>query len=290
MDYYQLHCFRIAAKHQSITKAAQELFISQPSLTHTILRLEDDLGYPLFDRSHKKIELNASGKLLYDRVCRIEQLMEETRTELDDFNQISKPTVNLYIGCASMLLPRLLLFLKDTYPRIDFRLFQWNYDKQEESSGLWLVTEPRSSQDILLLEESFSLAIPNSNPLSEKSRIFLHDLREQSFLQLTEQWEISKLLSGEYKKKGFYPHITMQFDNPVLMREVLLCRMGLAFIPSVSWKLPDDCDLTMRTVEDMHLRRTIYLHVLEGYKTLEQKICAERIRSFSVQFKKDLNK
>ncbi|MDO4622726.1 MAG: LysR family transcriptional regulator [Eubacteriales bacterium] len=280
MDYYQLHCFRIAAKHQSITKAAKELFISQPSLTQTIRRLEDDLGYPLFDRSHKKIELNASGKLLFERVCQIEQLMEDTRTELDDFNQISKPTVNLYIGCASMLLPRLLLFLKDTYPRIDFRLFQWNYDKQEENHGLWLVTEPRSSKDLLLLEESFSLAVPNSNPLSEKSRIVLHDLHDQSFLQLTEQWSITKLISKEFKRKGFYPHITMQFDNPVLMREVLLCRMGLAFIPSVSWKLPENCDLTMRTVDGLNLKRTIYLHVPDGCQTLEQKICIEGIQKF----------
>lgn len=280
MDYYQLHCFRVTAEYQSITRAAAELYISQPSLTQTIHRLEKDLGYHLFDRSHKKITLNASGRILYERACRIEQLLADTRTELDEFNKVRKPTVDLHIGCASMLLPKLLLYLKNSYPGIEFRVYQWNFSRENAEAGLWLIMDPISPQDSVLLEESISLALPADHPLAEKDSIRLEDLPDQNFLCLTEQWSLTQLVERECGRHSFHPHTVMQFDNPVLMREVLLCKMGMAFIPSVTWKLPAQSGLVMRNVEDFAADRRIYLHVPERYRTAEEKICVEGIRSF----------
>ena len=62
MELLQLKYFQSVAKYENITKAAKELHISQPSLTITIKRLEDELNVPLFNRKGKKIELSVFGK------------------------------------------------------------------------------------------------------------------------------------------------------------------------------------------------------------------------------------
>lgn len=63
MELNQLHYFAAVAKTENITKAAQELFITQPALSRVILRLERELGTPLFDRNGGRITLNEHGKV-----------------------------------------------------------------------------------------------------------------------------------------------------------------------------------------------------------------------------------
>ena len=77
MKLETLHEFVIVAKHLNITKAAQELYISQPSLSARIGALEKELGYPLLDRSRNKITLTPAGSVLLDYAQRILELHDE---------------------------------------------------------------------------------------------------------------------------------------------------------------------------------------------------------------------
>lgn len=280
MDNYQLHCFRIAAEYLNISQAAESLHISQPSLSQTIQRLEKDLGYPLFHRSHKKITLNDSGKYLYKRVCVLEDFLDTTQNELDQMNHISKSVVPLHVSCASMLLPSLLLYLKERYPMMDFQVFQWSHDISKRNSGIWLLSAPRSDNDIVLLDEPFSLAVPADHSLARKDKIYLNDLIDESFIQLTNEWSLESAVTHELCCKNFTPNITMQFDNPALMREILQQKMGLAFIPSVTWDISNPERVVMKNVEDFNVRRKIYLHMQGNNPSYELKKCAEGIQIF----------
>ncbi|MDR4935451.1 LysR family transcriptional regulator [Rossellomorea marisflavi] len=68
MDWHQINYFRTVATIQHITKAAKELAISQPALSRSIAKLEDELGVPLFDRKGRRIYLNRYGKMFLRRV------------------------------------------------------------------------------------------------------------------------------------------------------------------------------------------------------------------------------
>ena len=280
MDNYQLHCFRIVADYQNITQAAEYLHISQPSLSQTIRRLENDLGYPLFHRSHKKISLNDSGKYLYNRVCQLEEFLDNTRDELDRMNNITKPVVTLHVGCASMLLPRLLIYLKSNYPMIEFQVFQWSDGEKNRESGIWLLASPKSSNDIVLLDESFSLAMPAGHELTQKNKIYLSDLINESFIQLTNEWSLQSTVNRELVNKNFTPNITMHFDNPALMREILQNKMGMAFIPSITWNIHNPLNVIIKNVEDFNIHRKIYLHLPENNPSNEIQKCAKGIQLF----------
>lgn len=280
MELYQLHCFKIAAECESITKAAQALYISQPSLSQTIRRLENELGYPLFNRLNKKIKLNYSGEILYERVCHMEKYMDNTLAELNEINNIGKSVVFLQVSCASMLLTDLLIYLKDCLPQIEFRIYQLNTAHKYIEKCLWIVSEQIDEQDDLLLHEDIKLVVPVDHPLASAEKIWLEDLVKEKFITLTENWKLFHLIKSELDKRSFSSQITMHFDNPTLMRAILNQKVGVAFVPSVSWNTHSTDHLVIRTVEDFKVSRKIYLHKPNMFLTKDQQQCIEKIRAF----------
>ena len=71
MDLLQLQYFRTIAQYENLTKAAQALFVSQPNLSTSLSRLEEDLGVKLFERRRGKIALTSNGKLFLTYVERV---------------------------------------------------------------------------------------------------------------------------------------------------------------------------------------------------------------------------
>ena len=68
MDLTQLEYFRVVARYENITRAAKDLYVSQPTLSQSIARLESSLGIELFDRVNGKLHLNDAGRMFLERV------------------------------------------------------------------------------------------------------------------------------------------------------------------------------------------------------------------------------
>ena len=83
MNDLQIEYFLAAARNMSFSKAAQELFVSQPAISRQILALEQELGCPLFERLNRGIVLTANGEMFYD-------FFERYRTELSDLKLRAK--------------------------------------------------------------------------------------------------------------------------------------------------------------------------------------------------------
>lgn len=281
MELYQLHCFRTVAECQSITTASQQLHVSQPSLSQTIQRLEKELGYPLFYRVHRKITLNGTGKILFERVCFIEQYLENTVREMNEINQSGNSVLYLQVSCASMLLTGLLVYLQKELPEIDFRIHQLrDPNPVTQQHCLWIVPEKMGEQDIVLLQEDIKLVLPAAHPLLSKDAICLNDLANEKFISLTDNWTLQQLVRKETDRQGFFPHVTMCFENPTLMRACLNQGLGIAFVPSVTWHTGNTDQLVLRRVEDFHIGRRIYLHAPDSFLTRQQRLCINAIKSY----------
>lgn len=97
MDLLQLKYFQVVARLEHMTRAAEELHISQPSLSKMISRLEKHLGVPLFDRHGKQIRLNRFGKIFLNRVDRVFAELEEGQYELADLTGLERGEADLII-------------------------------------------------------------------------------------------------------------------------------------------------------------------------------------------------
>lgn len=112
--------FYVVSKYKNMTKAAEELMISQPAISKSIKQLELQIGSPLFNRSSRGLELTAEGEMLYNRIKPALELIQNAENELQEYQVLN--TGEIKIGISSVLTKCLLLdtlaSFKLKYPNI----------------------------------------------------------------------------------------------------------------------------------------------------------------------------
>lgn len=124
VDLELYRAFYTVAKHKHMTKASEELHISQPAISQSIKKLEDQLGGTLFLRSNKGMELTEEGKMFYEYVKGALELINNAENEFTSFKDLSKGEVK--IGCSTTLTKLVLVnALKEyhlDYPNININI------------------------------------------------------------------------------------------------------------------------------------------------------------------------
>lgn len=116
--------FYVVAKNKHMTRASEELHISQPAISQSIKKLEDQLGGTLFLRSNKGMELTEEGKMFYEYVKGALELIANAENEFTSFKDLSKGEIK--VGCSTTLTKLILMdtlenFHKD-YPNININI------------------------------------------------------------------------------------------------------------------------------------------------------------------------
>ena len=124
IDLELYRVFYTVAKYKHMTKASEELHISQPAISQSIKKLEDQLGGTLFLRSNKGMELTEEGKMLYEYVKGALELINNAENEFTSFKDLSKGEIK--IGCSTTLTKLVLIdTLKNyhlDYPNININI------------------------------------------------------------------------------------------------------------------------------------------------------------------------
>ncbi len=203
MEIRVLKYFLTIAKEESITKAAEQIHITQPTLSRQIMELEEELGVKLFNRGgrNKKVTLTNEGMILRKRAEEILSLTEKTKFELSQPDEIVSG--DIYIGSgeteAIMLIAKAAKSIQNKYPHIRYHLFSGNADDVAErlDSGIMdfgILIEPADIEKYnyirLPVFDTWGLLMPKNSPLSDKKYITPEDLKElplivsrQSFVQ-----------------------------------------------------------------------------------------------------------
>lgn len=133
MDYRDI-VFLTVAENLSFSKAAEELFISQPAVTNHIKALESKLNVALFERKGNKIFLTKAGALTYNRLKTIRQLYHELEFDIERLNDSFKGI--LQIGASSTisqyLIPEVIASFHKRYPKIELHLLNGNSFEMEQ--------------------------------------------------------------------------------------------------------------------------------------------------------------
>src|SRR5438067_11989300 len=125
MNLHYLRVFLTVAEHEHITRAAEELIISQPAVTKTIQHLEQEIGLELIERHGRRIALTHAGRVLRDygrRVFALEREMEDALAALRDVDAGEvKMAANTKIGVY--LLPLIVSCFHTRYPNVNLEVF-----------------------------------------------------------------------------------------------------------------------------------------------------------------------
>ena len=205
IEFNQLEQLICIAKNKTISKAAQELLISQPALSRSMQRLESDLGVELFDHYKNKIELNKNGELV---VKHAQKIIKSIQTMVEDVQEYDRSFHTISIAtCSPAPMWDIEPLIKELYPQISIQTAVINkkdlLTKLKEKE-YHLVITPKYIDDsqcfcIPYIEENLLLSLPLNHPLASKKEIKFHDLDGQTMLL--------------YSNIGFWHDLHMQ-KNP----------------------------------------------------------------------------
>lgn len=236
MNLTELKHFITIAQCGSLTKAAAQLYVSQPALSKTIKGLEMSLGVRLFDRVGRVLKLNENGYILLRYALQIFEFMDDAEKEIRDNTIKNAGIVKICLLTCSKILPDFVLHLKKSYPDISFQITQ-RYDSSEHfdlmifSSG-----EEKSEPGLeLMMTEQIKIAVPKSHKYAQKTAVRLEELAGEPFILLNKQHVLRTITDQYCKSHHFRPCIALESDNPSLVREMVSSGLGVSFMPVITW-------------------------------------------------------
>jgi len=175
-------------------KAAERTFVSQPTLSAQLKKLEDYLGVKLVERQPKNVQLTEVGKQVVVRARRMldesDEIIALARNNTDPF--AGKLKMGLIPTIGPYLLPRVMQKLRKALPHLGLMLYEHQTEAllkrlRDGEIDLGILALPIAQEGLesrTLYEEAFTLAVPNQHPLSAKTTVKLQDLKGQTLLLL----------------------------------------------------------------------------------------------------------
>ncbi len=288
MEFDQLRYFLRIAELANFTRAAEELGISQPALSRSIQRLEEELGQPVFERQGRSLSLTDAGTLLQGRAQQILSLIEDTKAEICDDGQSGRIRVGAIPTIAPYFLPEVLRQFSKEFPKATIIVQENTTDNLLKSCtqgeidlAILALPVPAKYLEVQeLFKEELLLVVPPDHPLVEKEKIRLSDVEPYPFVLLDEAHCLSDNIVSFCRERSFQPVAVERTSQLAMVQELVSLSHGVSMIPEMARKL-DQCDRRVyRSIVGRKPTRTIAV-VWNPYRFQSRLLNAfrERLRS-----------
>jgi DNA-binding transcriptional LysR family regulator len=264
MELLQLRHFCTVAKLESITRAAETLNVSQPSISKTIINLETELGGPLFDRIGRHITLNSRGKIFYEKILDALYMIDNAYNHADELTENPYGKINLLILAASKFAPELIGGFLKKYPHIRVNLRQW-YHYNLGYSGEFDFSISATPMDysqhnyIPLLTEEIVLVVSSAHPLASMKVIDLKTAEPYEFVVISPGPSIRTLTDSLCYLAGFTPRIRCECDNIDTLIPMITDGLCVALMAQDTLFKYYDAGLTALSLSNSGAKRTVNL-------------------------------
>lgn len=225
MEFKHIEYFIETSRHKSMSKAAEDLFISQQALSRCIANMEQELGVELFTRSVKGISLTKDGQYFYDLFApQVEAFHKSLKEAVTHFE--NKP-VRVTFCCAPLIFrcldTELLFNFQEKYKNITLEQLELSdsdcdkYVEEDESHfGLLAIPENRHGERIAFTPvKTFPLYlfVHKDNPLAKLDSVNFSQLKDENFLMLDKKSYYRKLINHYAGKYGFQPKTAFESSD-----------------------------------------------------------------------------
>ena len=270
----QLRILKAVATEKNFTKAAEVLYLSQPSLSKQIKTLEKNLDILLINRENNKISLTENGKVFLQYSERILALCEESCRALIDLKNGDRG--NLTVGASqtigTYLMPRVLALFAQNYPQIDLkvqvnstRLIANNVLNREIDIAVVGGEIPNELKKNLTIknfvEDELSLIVSKSHPFAKKKIINKENLYYLNFITLNSNSTIRKFIDNILIQNGIETKqlkIVMQFNSIEGIKTAVSLGLGAAFVSSSAIEKETELKtIEILKIENLRITRTL---------------------------------
>ena len=235
----QLQVFESVARHLNHSRAAAELFLSQPAVSMQIKQAEQTIGMPLFEQVGKKLFLTEAGREMLHYSRSVISLMQEMETVFDEMKGLEHGRLNIaVVSTANYFMPQLLAKFIQAHPKIKVSLSVANRDavlKQlaENIADLAIMGQPPEGTDMVadpFLENPLVVIAIPTHPLAIVKNIQPRQLAKETFL-LREQGSGTRGVVERFFASHKLPLPThMAMDTNEAIKQSVQAGMGIGII------------------------------------------------------------
>lgn len=245
MELDQLRHFLKVAELGAFTRAANEIGLSQPALSRSIARLEEELGQPVLERQTRQVVLTRSGERLRVKAQQILQLVDEARAEISDDDATGQVRVGAIPTIAPYFLPGLLKSFVAIRPRATIVV-------HEDTTGQLLSKVSDGEIDVAILaqpiqakyldledlfEEELLLTMSVDHPLCRKPQVRISDIESLPFVLLGEAHCLTDNVLSFCRQKAFHPVSVERTSQLATVQELVSLNHGVSLVPAMARRL-----------------------------------------------------
>lgn len=238
MDWNYIYYFKRVAELEHVSKAAEELYISQPQLSRVISELERFFGAKFFIRSGTGIKLTNSGRIFYQHVLKMIGFIEETKRQVRLVDQSNTEQISVVTN-AGAYMPGLLLLLAQSAPQLKIKQYSAPRSTllsmlRRGGADFALCCPPIQEldfQSVVMLEEVPIVIYPEGHWLESRTQVTLTDLKEEPFISVAQGYGARDSVANTYESLGLYPNFVIETGDTSSVQRYVRAGMGIAISP-----------------------------------------------------------
>ncbi len=223
MELRHLRYFLAVADHLSFTRAAAQLHVTQPTLSHQVNQLEKEINSVLFDRVGRRVRLTPSGEIFHEYAQKALKEINSATVAISELEGLRHGalTIGAFESFSTSLLPPLLAKFCDLYPGVHVTVRQLPAGQLEEQLdkgklNLGIAYSPPATDKIVaekLFDEPLVLVVGTKHPLAHRKSIHITALDGEPLTLLTAEFPSRRLLESCLATVGAKPRIVLEINS-----------------------------------------------------------------------------
>ena len=235
----QLKVFERVARRLSFTRAAEELFLTQPAVSMQIKQFEEAVGLPLFERLGKKIYLTPAGRELYQLSRNIAQQLDEAEQLIEEMKGTESGRLNVSVASTVHYFAiRLLAEFCRRHPKVRVSIKVTNrkgllQNLEDNEADLLLMGQPPDNQDLhaeAFLKNPLVIIAPAGHPLSGRKNIALKELANETFIMREMGSGTRNSVERFLAERGVHLTISMEMNTNGAIKQGVEEGLGLGIV------------------------------------------------------------
>ncbi|MEN5171378.1 LysR family transcriptional regulator [Acinetobacter higginsii] len=239
-----LQCFVSLVNSKSFTRTAEELSLTQPTISKILQQLEEQLQVALFVKPEygrkRQVELTEIGQRVYQHAVGLLQAEQNIFLEIENYQQLKTGTLKLGVPpLGSQLLTTALFDYHQQWPDIELAFLEVGSRGIEQALlnnklDVGVLLQPFDHQifnSIELCDYPLMVLLRRDATWANRKKISLEELQQQSFLMFPENFSLNSIILDACQQHGFYPTIACRTSQWNLLADMVLQRMGIALLP-----------------------------------------------------------
>ncbi|MBD2297043.1 LysR family transcriptional regulator [Nostoc sp. FACHB-87] len=264
---HQLKVFEAAARHGSFTRAAEELFLTQPTVSMQIKQLTKSVGLPLFEQVGKRLYLTEAGRELFATCRQIFETIAQFEMKVADLKGLKQGQLRLaVITTAKYFIPRLLGPFCQRYPGIDISLQVTNHEKiidrmMNNLDDLYIMSQVPEHLDVNcepFLDNPLVVFAPVNHRLAKEKNIPIHELNDEPFIMREPGSGTRRAVQALLEEHGVKVNVKLELGSNEAIKQAIAGGLGISVL-SRHTLLSDASEFSILDVQHFPIKRAWYM-------------------------------